>query len=135
MPLLEIPVRHGLQEEELKFYRREGYVIRRDSVFTADKFNKLATHFDEKLARLPADVRPESMDVPHFTDLKLFDWLLSDEVLDLVEPIVGPDIVLFSSHFICKPKGNGKKVPWHEDSFYWRGQLDPMEVVTVWLAI
>jgi len=47
------------------------------------------------------------MDVPHFVDTKLFEWLFSDEVLDLVEPIIGPDIALFSSHFICKPKGMG----------------------------
>ncbi len=75
------------------------------------------------------------MDVPHFTDPKLFEWLFADEVLDLVEPILGPDIALWSSHFLCKPPGNGKRVPWHEDSFYWRGRLDPMEVCTVWLAI
>jgi ectoine hydroxylase-related dioxygenase (phytanoyl-CoA dioxygenase family) len=29
----------------------------------------------------------------------------------------------------------GKRVPWHEDSAYWGSVLDPMEVVTVWLAI
>src|SRR5947207_12424606 len=75
------------------------------------------------------------MDTPHLTDTKLFEWLFADEVLDLVEPILGPDIALFSSHFICKPRGNGKRVPWHEDSSYWRGLLEPMEVVTVWLAI
>ena len=62
-------------------------------------------------------------------------WLFADEVLDLVEPILGPNIALFSSHFICKPRGNGKRVPWHEDSYYWKGMLDPMEVVTVWFAI
>lgn len=135
MTLASSSVRHGLREDELNFYQREGYVIRREPLFPADQFQRLAQHFDEKLARLPVDVRPESMDVPHFTDLKLFEWLFSDEVLDLVEPIVGPDIVLFSSHFICKPKGNGKKVPWHEDSFYWKGQMEPMEVATVWLAI
>ncbi|MFW6038916.1 MAG: phytanoyl-CoA dioxygenase family protein, partial [bacterium] len=56
-------------------------------------------------------------------------------VLDLVEPIIGPDIALWSSHFICKPAGKGKRVPWHEDSAYWKGRLDPMDVVTVWLAI
>ena len=26
-------------------------------------------------------------------------------------------------------------MPWHEDSAYWRGYMEPMEVVTVWLAI
>jgi ectoine hydroxylase-related dioxygenase (phytanoyl-CoA dioxygenase family) len=75
------------------------------------------------------------MDCPHFTDTSLFHWLLSDEVLDLVEPIIGPDIALFASHFICKPKGNGKRVPWHEDCFYWGNTISPVNVVTVWLAI
>jgi hypothetical protein len=87
------------------------------------------------LDSLDADVRPESMDVPQFQFPQLFEWLFADEVLDLVEPIVGPDIALFSSHFICKPKGNGKRVPWHEDSHYWSRMLSPVDVVTVWLAI
>jgi hypothetical protein len=124
-----------LSAAQKKFFRREGYLCFTDPVFAADRFEALRCHFDDKLLRLPADVRPEAMDVPHFTDTKLFDWLFADEVLDLVEPLIGSDIALFSSHFICKPKGNGKRVPWHEDSYYWRGMMEPMEVVTVWLAI
>jgi hypothetical protein len=116
-------------------YRKEGFIVYDDPVFPQKKFDALKAHFDEEFAALPPDVRPESMDVPHFADVKLFDWLFSDEVLDLVEPIIGPDIALFSSHFICKPKGNGKRVPWHEDSFYWNSMIAPMQVVTVWLAI
>jgi hypothetical protein len=113
----------------------EGFLIFPDAVFPQEKFDGLKSHFEQKLAALPPDVRPEAMDVPHFNDPKLFEWLMSDEVLDLVEPVIGPDIALFSSHFICKPKGNGKRVPWHEDSYYWKGRITPMEVVTVWLAI
>jgi len=127
--------RGRLTAEQLEFYTREGYLTYRQPIFAPAKFDALRSHFDDKLARLPADVRPESMDVPHFTDTKLFEWLFADEVLDIVEPILGPDIALFSSHFICKPKGNGKRVPWHEDSAYWKGMLTPMEVCTVWLAI
>jgi hypothetical protein len=127
--------RSRLRDEQLAFYTREGYLTFDQPIFSPAKFDALRSHFDEKLARLPADVRPEAMDVPHFTDTKLFEWLLADEVLDLVEPILGPDIALFSSHFICKPKGNGKKVPWHEDSYYWRKMMSPIEVCTVWLAI
>jgi hypothetical protein len=124
-----------LSDEQVIEYRREGFLVYGDPVFPQAKFNALKEHFEEELAALPANVRPETMDVPHFVDLKLFDWLLSEEVLDLVEPIIGPDIALFSSHFICKPKGNGRRVPWHEDSYYWRDMLAPVEVVTVWLAI
>ncbi len=124
-----------LSPDRVEQYRREGYLIVTEPVFPDVKFQKLQNHFNAKLALLPPEVRPEEMDVPHFTDPALFEWLLADEVLDLVEPILGPDIALWSSHFICKPKGNGKRVPWHEDSAYWHDALAPMEVVTVWLAI
>jgi len=125
----------ALSPEQLDFYRREGYLIRTEPLFPDRKFQALRSYFEEKLARLPANIRPEAMDVPHFTDTKLFDWLFSDEVLDVVEPIIGPDIALFSSHFICKPRGNGKRVPWHEDGFYWSDMMNPMDVCTVWLAV
>jgi len=124
-----------LTVDQVGEYRREGFLVYDRPVFSHEKFDDLKDHFEEELLALAPEVRPESMDVPHFTDLKLFEWLLSDEVLDLVEPIIGPDIALFSSHFICKPKGNGRRVPWHEDSFYWRDMIAPMEVVTVWLAV
>ncbi|HEY1789170.1 MAG TPA: phytanoyl-CoA dioxygenase family protein [Verrucomicrobiae bacterium] len=125
-----------LSQAEVGHYLREGYVIPPRLIFPEKKYQKLKQHFEKKLAALPAEVRPEAMDVPHFTDPALFEWLFADEVLDLVEPILGPDLALFSSHFICKPKGNGKRVPWHEDSAYWKTMLPPsMEVATVWLAI
>lgn len=124
-----------LSPTQVAEYRREGYLIHPDKVFPEAKFNALKEHFDHKLAALPSSARPEEMDVPHFTDPKLFEWLFADELLDLVEPIVGPDIALFSSHFICKPRGNGKRVPWHEDTFYWKGMMSPIDVCTLWLAI
>jgi hypothetical protein len=124
-----------LTSGQVEAYRRDGYIVYNQPVFPQEKFDGLKACFEKILAGLPAEERPEAMDVPHFMHPELFEWALSDEVLDLVEPILGPDISLFSTHFICKPKGNGKRVPWHEDSAYWKGQIDPMEVVTVWLAL
>src|SRR5690349_17244800 len=124
-----------LTPEQIAHYKREGYVIVEDPVLPEAKFNGLKNHFEAMLANLAPGQRPEGLDCPHFVDLKLFEWLFSDEVLDLVEPLIGPDIALFASHFICKPKGDGKRVPWHEDSAYWGKTFDPMDVATVWLAI
>jgi hypothetical protein len=122
-------------ERQVEQFHREGYMIVPEPIFAPAKFQRLVDHFETKLAALPPGARPEAMDVPHFTDPALFEWLLADEVLDLIEPLLGPDIALFSSHFICKPQGDGRRVPWHEDSAYWKGMMDPMKVVTVWLAI
>lgn len=124
-----------LSPAEVRQYHDQGYYIYNHPVLPEDKFQGLKACFEKILANMPADERPESLDVPHFMHPELLQWVFDDAILDLVEPIVGPDIALFSSHFICKPKGNGKRVPWHEDSAYWRDQIDPMEVCTVWFAI
>lgn len=34
-----------------------------------------------------------------------------------------------------KPQGDGRRVPWHEDSAYWKGHVEPLDIVTVWLTI
>jgi len=127
-----------LDDSQINHYRDQGYLIMDEPIFDDRKFASLASHFEDLLTEWQADPRmrsPEHMDVPHFLHPSLFEWLFDDALLDLVEPIIGPDIALFSSHFICKPAGTGKRVPWHEDSGYWRGRIDPMEVCTVWLAI
>jgi hypothetical protein len=124
-----------LSSAEVEHYRREGYVIFNRPVLPEPKFAGLRACFERILADLPGEERPEAMDVPHFMHPELLPWVFDDAILDLVEPIVGPDIALFSTHFISKPQGNGKRVPWHEDSAYWKGQVEPMDVCTVWLAI
>ncbi len=127
-----------LSTSQVEHYRREGYLVRNQPVFPPGRFDALKSRFEVLLDQWTSQgisKSPEHMDVPHFWDPALFDWLLDDTVLDLVEPLIGPDIVLWASHFLCKPPAVGKRVPWHEDSAYWRGRLEPMEVVTIWLAI
>lgn len=124
-----------LNADEVAQYRNDGYFIFNKPVLPVDRFQSLKNCFEGILANLPADERPEAMDVPHFMHPELLNYAFDENILALVEPIIGPDIALFSTHFICKPKGNGKRVPWHEDSAYWKGQVEPMEVATVWLAI
>lgn len=126
----------ALSPAEMEHYQREGYALPSQAVFSDADFSDLCNTFEGMLSGWTArGGRPEAMDVPHFYHPELMRWLLHPAVLDLVEPIIGPDIALFSSHFICKPAGDGRRVPWHEDSAYWRGQWDPMDVVTVWLAL
>ena len=53
-------------------------------------------------------------------------------ILDIVEEIIGPNIALFGAHYIAKKPFSGQPVGWHQDGSYW--PLEPMEVVSVWLA-
>lgn len=102
------------------------------SVFDPHRFAALRSLFEELLGKYG----PDQPDVIHSREPRLLSYLLADEVLDLVEPLVGPDIGLWSSHFISKAPRVGKATPWHEDSAYWQGRVSTMEgIVTVWLAI
>lgn len=121
-----------LSWEEIELYRRDGFLTVHRPLFPKPIFARLTAIFAELLDRYG----PDDLDVPHFRDARLFEFLLADEVLDLVEPILGPDIGLWSSHFISKPPRTGFATPWHEDKAYWQGRVSRMdEIVTVWLAI
>jgi ectoine hydroxylase-related dioxygenase (phytanoyl-CoA dioxygenase family) len=56
-----------------------------------------------------------------------------ERLLDIAQQFIGPDIALFASHYISKPPYDGQAVLWHQDGNYW--PLEPMEVVTLWLAV
>jgi hypothetical protein len=120
--------------EQVEFYRKNGYV-KFGRIFTREEMDALRDHVDEMIAALPEGKRPEELDVPHFNDPWLFRYLNHPRVLDVIEDFIGPDIVLWSSHFIAKPKGDGKAVPWHTDGSYWGDRLQPMKVITLWLAV
>lgn len=120
--------------EQVEFYRKYGYV-KFGRIFTREEMDALRAHVDEMIAALPEGKRPEELDVPHFHDPWLFRYLNHPRVLDVIEDFIGPDIVLWSSHFIAKPKGDGKAVPWHTDGSYWGERLQPMKVITLWLAV
>ena len=125
-----------LTNDAVQFYRDQGYYLFKEPVLKPDTFQRLTNLFEEIVAANP-DIRIDSLDTPHFREPRLLEFLLDDDVLDLVEPLLGPDFGLWSSHFIAKEAGTGRRTPWHEDSAYWEGRFDRFDlgIVTVWLAI
>lgn len=121
-----------LTPEQTAQYKRDGYTLFHESVFAPEKFARLQSVFEDDLARLSE----RELDMVHTRDARLLEFLLADEILDLVEPLVGPDIGLWASHFISKEARTGKATPWHEDSSYWNGRVSTMAgICTVWLAL
>lgn len=93
-----------------------------------------ASRHVEWLQQQNPDLRPEQLHHHLMWDDPFWLRLVSDSrLLDLAEIFIGPNIALFASHYICKPAGDGLPVLWHQDGSYW--PLDPMEVVTCWLAV
>ena len=125
----------AITQEAVDFYHDNGYYLYREPVFNTDKFQRLSDIFEE-LLESRGDKRPDELNLPHFDEPRLLEFLLADEVVDLVEPFIGPDIALWASHFICKEPRTGRASPWHEDSHYWKGRFETFPgIVTIWLAI
>ncbi len=124
-----------LTNDDVSYYAKNGYLLHKKPLFSPEKMQELSEIFEEQWAAVGKKLNSE-LDTPHFRDERLLKFLLSDVVLDLVEPLIGPNIGLWSSHFIAKEPFVGKQTPWHEDSAYWKGRIDRMDkIVTVWLAI
>ena len=125
-----------LQQDAVQLYQEQGYLLFTEPVLAPDQFQRLSALFEEIVAAHP-EIPIDSLDTPHFHEPRLLEFLLDDAILDLVEPLIGPDFGLWSSHFIAKEAGTGRRTPWHEDSTYWQGRFDRFDlgIVTVWLAI
>jgi len=113
-------------------FERDGYAIFPE-VLDAELIQEASDHVDWLLAKHP-DLRPEQLHHNLVSDDPFWIRLVSDDrLLDIAEQFIGPNIALFASHYICKMPFSGQPVLWHQDGSYW--PLDPMEVVTLWLAV
>lgn len=63
----------------------------------------------------------------------IYDIATWPKILDIVEDLIGPNIICWATHYFCKMPGDDKGVSWHQDCSYW--PLTPSKTVTVWLAI
>ena len=111
---------------------RDGFAIFRN-VLDPDLIAEASAHVDWLAKRHP-DLRPENYHHVLMRTDPFWVRLVSDpRLLDIAQQFIGPNIALFASHYICKPAGDGLPVLWHQDGAYW--PLDPMDVVTLWLAV
>jgi len=54
-------------------------------------------------------------------------------ILDVVEDVLGPNILCWATTLFVKEPGEPAYVSWHQDSTYWG--LSKPEVVTAWVAL
>jgi hypothetical protein len=120
--------RSGVGEQ----FEKQGYALFPNAL-DPGLIAEAGDHLEWLQARHP-ELRPEHLGHNLMTDDPFWVRLVSDDrLLDIAELFIGPNIALFASHYISKPPFDGLPVLWHQDGSYW--PLDPMEVVTLWLAV
>ena len=113
-------------------FHEDGYVIFRE-VIDRDLVREASGHVAWLQQRHP-ELRGEELSHELVARDPFWVRLVADDrLLDIAALFVGPDIALFASHYIAKPPFSGRPVLWHQDGAFW--PLEPMNVVTLWLAV
>jgi len=134
----------ALRPDEIRQYQEQGYLI--PSFRLPDTRVAALRESLERLIRDNPGVRPEKLVSAHVVGRDggpnaegvrghrdFLDLAMDGDILDLVEQVLGPDIILWGCHVFCKPAGDGLETPWHQDGQYW--PIRPLATCTVWVAL
>lgn len=121
-----------LSQEQIDTFRRDGVLtgIAIDSPEQAAHFRR---QFDQLEATEGTERAQNRIFDRHFDEQFLWDIATHPRILDCVESLYGPNLLLLSTHVFCKYGPSDGFVAWHQDLTYWG--IEPLEEVTAWYAI
>jgi hypothetical protein len=125
----------SLTQAQVAQYQRDGFLFPIDCLTTDEvahyrgRLEAFEREQGDSFGRLPDLVRSKS----HL----LFTWMdelvRHPKVLDAVESLIGPDILIYHLTSWLKEPGEPSHVSWHQDGTYFG--LEPFEQVTAWIAL
>ena len=127
--------------EDVQAYRRDGYLPGR-RLLSAAEAARLRSDCLRTCAEplVLGDQNPYSLKRHASNRVKpylLFPWAAAlvrhPRILDLVEQMIGPDILVFHTTVWMKAAHSDNYVPWHQDATYFG--LAPFDHVTAWVAV
>ena len=127
------PAPKALPQDEIEFYNQNGYThpVR---IYDEAETRANREYFDEMMGTLEAEGRSSySINGFHMKCRVQWDMAMHPKILDLVEDVLGPNFVMWGSHFFCKQPHDAAPVPPHQDATYW--PFATSRTCTVWLAI
>lgn len=138
MSNLPIPV-NMLSTDQTRTFRERGYLapLRAYDDSTTVRFRESFLEYRRSLAGRLATL-PARDQYAVFSETHTFlDWVYEmvshPSVLDAVESLLGPDLLVWNTRWFAKFPGEKTYISWHQDATYWG--LDPPNVVTAWLCL
>ena len=86
-----------------------------------------------RLAAMPPKDRYLVFSELHFCLRWMHEIITAPAILDAVESIIGPDILVWNTTWFTKMPGDKTYVSWHQDGMYWK--MSEPKIVTAWLAL
>ena len=125
----------SLSSEQIAQYQRDGFLFPVDCLTPEEvrhyrnRLEDFEREQGDTFGRLPDLVRSKS----HL----LFTWMdelvRHPKVLDAVESVIGPNILIYHLTSWLKEPNDPAHVSWHQDGTYFG--LEPAEQITAWIAL
>ncbi len=122
-----------LSPDAIDTYWKDG-VIYPLTAMDEHEAESLAARYYELRERMSNWTNSKQLLKVHLVSRWAYEVASNSRILDAVECILGPDILLWGATFFAKKPNHAFHVGWHQDLTYWG--LHPADgVVTVWLGL
>jgi phytanoyl-CoA hydroxylase len=143
----------ALSQDQLDFFAQNGY-LKYGALLKPDEVEALRREYDETFRQAVEGNNFSNLAIDRGADVKAktqapkrmyqmmqmcernvaFRKLLYDtRILDIVQDLIGPNIMLFHDQALFKPAKHGGEVFWHQDNGYWKCR--PANLVSCWLTL
>lgn len=132
----------SLNLQQVQAYKDQGFLNALD-VVTAASADDYRSKFDALEAKVGQEKAQIGLVDYHFEEEFIWELATQAIILDSVEALIGPNVLLLATHFFCKygegpldagsTKEDTKFVAWHQDTRYWG--LEPPLAITAWYAV
>ena len=121
-----------LTSKQLKDYKDKGYIAPID-ILSLKEVTKIKTEIEHIEKRWPEELTGLGRNNVHYIS-PVFDQIVHNfKILDVVEEIIGPNILVGGTTLFIKEPDKKGFVSWHQDSKYIG--FEPHNWVTAWLAV
>ena len=142
----------GLTDAEQKFYDQNGYVLKKGLITSGE-----ISHIEREIAGLHERMAENAHDgvgisweefedehLPRRIRQLMHSEVISeglnlalrcDDMLDIIEGLIGSNISLYHSKLLMKAARDGTAIPWHQDYAYWKREDNRPLMVNCQLAI
>lgn len=122
----------SLSQEQIAHFRSEGWLAPFRAI-DAGQAAEAVRWVDAYEKRHNVNVNKHLKIKGHLAAPWIIELGRNRQILDAVEGLIGPNIMLFGASIFAKAGQDGSYVSWHQDSAYFG--LDPHEEVTAWVAL
>ena len=120
-----------LTTDQVNQFNQNGFIFPMDALSRDDatKCRDCVEHFEHETGHHAQDALTLKAHMPY---RQLSDVVRNERILDAVEDLIGPNILLWGSSMFVKDPGGKKFISWHCDTYYYG--ISPAMSLTIWVA-